>query len=69
MPQEVIDSMPSDTFLDGELWFVYSIETKPWFNSMLSWQVREGQFPRSRQNIKQGRPEHHRLEAFQIYGV
>jgi len=25
MPQEVIDAMPSDMFLDGELWYIISI--------------------------------------------
>jgi len=24
LPQEVIDDMPSDTFLDGELWYSFS---------------------------------------------
>jgi len=30
LPQEVIDEMPPDMFLDGELWFVFSLPKLSW---------------------------------------
>jgi len=59
LPQEVVDSMPADLYLDGELWFgtymPHSLEGVNFFPFCFQTKVWGGQFRGISQDIEQSR--------------